>query len=72
MTKERAERMLELWLKAEEHLAIGGKSYQIDGRTLTRADGAFIKERIEYWQSVLNNLTGKTRKRIRRVVIRGV
>lgn len=41
---------LELWLKAEAAVATG-QSYQIGGRSLTRANLAEIREQIKFWEA---------------------
>ena len=58
ITVERAQAMVDLWLRAEEALATS-QSYTIstDGssRTLTRADLKQVGERLSYWQGKLRD-----------------
>lgn len=49
-TLELIERKLQMWLEAEDKVALG-QSYTIDGQQLTRADLTKIAERINYWTS---------------------
>jgi hypothetical protein len=49
---------LDAWLAADLALA-RGQSYAIGDRTLTRTDGAHVKERIAYWQGVINSLNAE-------------
>ena len=65
MTKEQAQQHLEAWLAADLALA-AGKEYKLGSRSLTRANAAEVKERISYWQRVVNSLSGKNR--FRRVI----
>lgn len=55
MTKTEAEASLQLWLDADTATS-AGKAYTIGNRALTRADGAEIKDKITYWQRVVNTL----------------
>ena len=61
-----AERKLKMWMDAED-AAASGKSYTIDGLTLSRQDLASIRASIQYWSSYLDSLQGHQRlfKRIR-------
>lgn len=52
---EKALAKLALWEGAEDALATG-QSYEIDGRKLTRANGEFIRERINYYQNEVDRL----------------
>lgn len=55
MTKEEAK---EKWLEFQlaESRIVKGKSYTIGGRTLTRADEQFIKERMSYYAGLYYRL----------------
>ncbi len=68
ITKEHAEKMLRLWLEAEEAVTTG-QSYSIGSRSLTRVNLAEIRGSITYWESRLAQLESG-RKGIR--VIRAV
>lgn len=57
ITLEEAQRKYQMWSNAEDTLAMGGKSYSIAGRQLTRADGQFIKEQMEYWSIKIQELS---------------
>lgn len=57
---EFCKKKLELWLKVEEEVAIGGQSYEIDGRKLTRVDIAEIRAQIKLWESRLANASGNS------------
>ena len=53
-----AQTHLDAWLAAD--LAISrGQSYAIGDRTLTRVDAAHVKERISYWQGIINKLNAE-------------
>lgn len=72
---EKAQRMLDLWLAAEEAIAITGQSYQVDlgagRRNLTRADLGEVRNAINYWRRQVAKLTaGRTGPRIRYIVPR--
>lgn len=47
-SRELCERKVDLWLKAEESIALG-QEYQIGTRKLTRADLKDVREELEYW-----------------------
>ncbi len=51
-TKEFCRRKLETWLAAEEAIATGQR-YQIDDRSLTRADLYDVRKEIEFWEGKL-------------------
>ncbi len=61
ITLEVAQARLELWLAAEEAVAVAGQSYSIDTggtrRTLTRADLPEIRKSIDYWQKQVSRLS---------------
>lgn len=65
-TLEQARQHLEAWMAADLALATG-KEYTMGSRRLTRADALEIKERIAYWSSQVQQLTGQGR-RTRRVI----
>ena len=50
ITLETAQRMLDVWVAAEESVS-HGQSYQIGNRSLTKADLTQIGKRIEYWSN---------------------
>jgi hypothetical protein len=53
-----AKKHLQAWLDADLALATS-KHYQIGDRQLTRANAAEVKERINYWQRVVNSLNSR-------------
>ncbi len=57
ITKEIANKHLDLWLAAEEKVS-RGQSYRIGDRSLTRADLAEIRESIKYWNDWVAALDG--------------
>ena len=67
ITLETAQRMLDVWVAAEESVS-HGQSYQIGNRSLTKADLTQIGKRIEYWS---NKVTGLSRQRTPRPVREG-
>lgn len=58
-TLEEARRRLQVFLDAEEALALG-KSYSVDvggsRRQISRADERYISERIQYWKQEVERL----------------
>ena len=50
ITKEQAQKHLDIWLEAEAQIATG-QSYQIGTRQLTRADLASVRKQIDYWNN---------------------
>ena len=50
ITLETAQRMLDVWVAAEESVS-HGQSYQIGNRSLIKADLTQIGKRIEYWSN---------------------
>lgn len=50
ITKEQAQKHLDIWLEAEAQIATG-QSYQIGSRQLTRADLASVRKQIDYWNN---------------------
>lgn len=51
-SKELCRQRLNIWLAAEEAVATGQR-YQIEGRSLTRADLYDVRKEIEYWAGKL-------------------
>ncbi len=49
ITLETAKKKLEMWLEAEDALAVS-QSYTVGTLTLTRADLGKVRENIEYWE----------------------
>ena len=56
ITLETAQRMLDVWVAAEESVS-HGQSYQIGNRSLTKADLTQIGKRIEYWSNKVTELS---------------
>lgn len=59
-TKEFCRRKLQIWLAAEEAIATGQR-YQIEDRSLTRADLYDVRKEIEFWEGKL--ATAETEER---------
>ena len=55
MDLQEAQKHLEAWLAADLALSTG-QSYSIGGRSLSRADGPYIREQITYWQRIVDGL----------------
>lgn len=55
ITLAQAELHLSSWLAADTAVA-QGQAYTINGRSLTRADAAEIRENIEYWNNMVQRL----------------
>lgn len=51
-SKEYCKRKLQTWLAAEEAIATGQR-YQIDDRSLTRADLYDVRQEISFWEEKL-------------------
>lgn len=51
-SKELCERKLRIWLAAEDAIATGQR-YQIEDRSLTRADLYDVRKEIEFWANQL-------------------
>lgn len=51
-SKEFCGQRLSIWLAAEEAIATGQR-YQIEGRSLTRADLYDVRKELEYWAGKL-------------------
>lgn len=52
-----AKKHLRAWLDADLAIA-SAQAYKIDGRTVTRANVAEVKERINYWTGIVRSLEG--------------
>lgn len=52
------EAKLKLWLKVEEEIAIGGQSYEVKGRKLTRVDMSEVRQQIKLWEVRLSRAKG--------------
>lgn len=51
-SKEYCRKRLQIWLAAEEAISTGQR-YQIDDRSLTRADLYDVRKEIEFWEGRL-------------------
>ena len=69
-TKEQCQKHLDLWLRAEEKVAMG-QSYTRGNRTLTRVNLGEIAKNIELWAERLERASGKTGPRIVQFIPRG-
>jgi len=58
-TLEEATEMLLGWKEAYKAV-MSAKSYTIDGRTLTRQNIGEIKKELQYWQDIIDQITGNT------------
>lgn len=56
ITLAQAEAKLATWMEADERVATG-QSYSIGGRSLSRVDAAEIRERIDYWDAKVKQLS---------------
>lgn len=61
ITLEQAEAQLALWIAASSAVA-SSQSYEINGRKLTRADAATIRENIDYWDAKVQKLASGGRR----------
>lgn len=72
-TKEFCRKRLEMWLDAEAAITTGQR-YQIDDRSLTRADLYDVRKQIEFWEGKLAAVEAEEqhggRNRVFRAVIR--
>ena len=72
---EFCKRKLNTWLAAEEAIATGQR-YQIEGRSLTRADLCDVRKEIEFWEGKLAVAAAEEqyggRNQVFRAVIRDV
>ncbi|MFA6575126.1 MAG: DUF6148 family protein [Nocardioides sp.] len=57
ITLAQAEAKLTLWMAAEDAVANRGQAYSIEGRSLSRANLAEIRDAIDYWDRKVNELT---------------
>ena len=69
-TKEQCQRHFDMWLAAEEKVAMG-QSYTIGNRTLTRVNASEIAKNIELWAERLERAEGKTGPRFVQFIPRG-
>lgn len=69
-TVEQCQRHLDMWLVAEEKVAMG-QSYTIGKRTLTRVNATEIAKNIELWADRLERAKGKTGPRFVQFIPRG-
>ncbi len=56
ITLAQAESKLAEWMAADTKVS-SGQSYDIDGRSLSRADARVIKENIEFWDAKVQKLS---------------
>lgn len=49
---------LRAWKKASVDVALGGTSYAVGGRSLTRANAGEIRDMITFWQQQVNEEDG--------------
>lgn len=56
ITLAQAQAKLALWMAADDAVA-GNQSYEINGRSMTRADAGEIADRITYWDAKVKELT---------------
>lgn len=56
---ERAERLLEAALSAEEAVLTGAQSYEYKNRKVTKADLPEIRKSINYWEKKVTELRGE-------------
>jgi hypothetical protein len=71
ITLEQAQTMLDTYIAAEVAV-LGGQSYKIAGRELTRADLRWVKEGREEWNGHVRRLSGLQRGRSRaRTIVPG-
>lgn len=59
ITLAQAQTHLDAWLAADVAVATG-QSYQIGGRSLTRADAKEIRANIDYWEGKVQRLSRST------------
>lgn len=69
--ENKCEEMLNLWITAEQEIAIAGQSYSIGGRQLTKANLSEINRQIETWSSRLARAKGATGVVFSTATIRG-
>ncbi|MBF0623024.1 MAG: hypothetical protein HQL54_13985 [Magnetococcales bacterium] len=61
ITLQQAKEKLQIWLDAEERIAVHGQSVNVDGDDLNRADLKQVAARIVYWEGKVKQLSGKRR-----------
>lgn len=59
ITLAQAEAQLAIWMAADAKVA-AGQAYEINGRSLTRANAMQIRENIEIWDRRCQELSGTT------------
>lgn len=69
--ENKCQQMLDLWMKAEEEIAVAGQSYTIGGRQLTKANLSEINKQIEVWSSRLARARGASGVVFSTATIRG-
>lgn len=69
ITLVRAEELLALWIAADKAVATG-QSYSIGGRSLTRANAEEITKKINYYNSLIAQLSRGGSASVTRVVPR--
>lgn len=70
ITLTQAQNNLAAWVTASEAVA-KGKSYEMDGNKLTRADVSEILRMIAFWEARVVRLEGSGRIKIRRAIALG-
>ena len=48
-----AAEQLKVWKKASVDIAMGGASYSVPGRSLTRADAKLVRDMVTYWEAAV-------------------
>lgn len=71
ITLETAKKHLDMWLEAENQVAIN-QAYSIGGKSFTRANLAEIRKQVEYWSNMVAKLQNIAKKKGRNRVIRVV
>lgn len=67
ITLAQANTNLDLWVSASEAVA-KGKSYEMDGNKLTRADVSEILRMIGFWEARVARLDSNGRIKVRRII----
>lgn len=72
MTLQEAKDWYTVWSEAYKSIAVGGQSYKIGTRQLTRADLDEVRKQMDYWRNEVDRLErGRGRGvTLKRVVIR--
>jgi len=68
ITLAQAEAQLAAWLDASTKVA-QGQTVEVDGRRITRADAAEIRNMVEYWEGRVQALTPGTGRILTRLAI---